>query len=60
MNATRWTFIGLGLLAVGACGGRPSYWDSHVDSTAATFGLTQGVAIVDDAQHRCSRLPWIL
>jgi hypothetical protein len=52
MNATRWTFIGLGLLAAGACGGRPSYWDSHVDAAAPAYGLTQGVAIVDDAQHR--------
>jgi hypothetical protein len=52
MNATRWTFIGLGLLAAGACGGRPSYWDSHVDAAAPTYGLTKGVAIVDDAQHR--------
>jgi hypothetical protein len=52
MNATRWTLTGLGLLAAGACGGRPSYWDSHVDSAAPTFGLTKGVAIVDEAQHR--------
>jgi hypothetical protein len=35
-----------------ACGSRPSYWDTPVVGTASTYGLANGVALVDDADHR--------
>jgi hypothetical protein len=37
-----------------ACGGRPSYWDTPVTSqgTTTSYGLTKGVALVDDGAHR--------
>lgn len=37
--------------ALGACGSRPSYWDSTA-SGATSYGLAGGVALVDDADHR--------
>jgi hypothetical protein len=41
------------VLAWGAlgCGSRPSYWDS-VPTTAASYGLSNGVALVDNSDHR--------
>jgi len=53
--------IALALAAAGlvgiapGCGGRPSYWNAPVGTgtTGATsYGLTKGVALVDDAAHR--------
>jgi hypothetical protein len=35
-----------------ACGGRPSYWNDPVGTTSVSYGLTKGVALVDDAAHR--------
>jgi hypothetical protein len=53
MSATRTLLAGLGVAcAIGACGGRPSYWDTTVSGTAASYGLTNGVALVDDPDHR--------
>ncbi len=37
---------------LGACGGRPSDWDDTIDSNAKAYGLTNGVALVDDSAHR--------
>jgi hypothetical protein len=53
MNASRITLVGLvvGCL-VGACGGRPAYWDKPVSTANVTYGLAGGVAVVDDADHR--------
>jgi hypothetical protein len=50
--------IGLGAIAASvasleACGGRPSYWNNPIDTNGTnSFGLTNGVALVDDASHR--------
>jgi hypothetical protein len=38
--------------AIGACGGRPSYWNASVTGTAISYGLSNGVALVDDPDHR--------
>jgi hypothetical protein len=38
--------------AVGACSGRPSYWNTPVDSSPKSYGLTGGVVLLDDASHR--------
>jgi hypothetical protein len=35
-----------------ACGGRPSYWNDPVSTSAISYGLKNGVALVDDASHR--------
>jgi hypothetical protein len=43
------------ILVTPACGGRPSYWNDPITtgtSGVTTFGLTKGVAVVDDAAHR--------
>jgi hypothetical protein len=37
---------------LGGCGSRPSYWDTPVTGTANSYGLANGVALVDDADHR--------
>lgn len=37
--------------AASACGSRPSYWDLPV-STVSSYGLANGVALVDDSDHR--------
>ncbi len=44
--------IGACVAPLGACGGRPSYWNQSVDTSATSYGLTKGVALVDDAAHR--------
>ncbi len=41
-----------GACSLGGCGGRPSYWDQPLPVAAASYGLLNGVAIVDDADHR--------
>ena len=38
--------------ALSACGSRPSYWDTGVSGTASSYGLNNGVALVDDPDHR--------
>jgi hypothetical protein len=38
--------------AIGACGGRSPYWDTTSAGGATSFGLANGVALVDDADHR--------
>jgi hypothetical protein len=44
---------GLGAcISLYACGGRPSYWNAPVDTGANSYGLTKGVALVDDSSHR--------
>lgn len=40
------------LVPLGACGGRPSYWNDSIASGSKSYGLTQGVALVDDTSHR--------
>ncbi len=40
------------LAPLGACGGRPSYWNDPIASGSKSYGLTQGVALVDDSSHR--------
>jgi hypothetical protein len=53
MKGSRWTVVVLSAAcALGACGGRPSYWDQPVDSSPPTFGLANGVIVVDDHTHR--------
>lgn len=37
--------------AASGCGSRPSYWDS-TPTTATSYGLSNGVALVDDSDHR--------
>lgn len=48
--------IAIGVCSIGACitscGGRPSYWNDPIDNGSNSYGLTKGVAIVDDASHR--------
>jgi hypothetical protein len=46
--------IAVGGLAacLGACGGRPSYWNAPINGSAVSYGLTKGVALVDDNSHR--------
>ncbi len=45
--------VGLaGVCGIGGCGGRPSYWDESPPSPANSYGLINGVALVDDADHR--------
>jgi hypothetical protein len=44
--------IGGCVASLDACGGRPSYWNNPIDSGANSYGLTNGVALVDDASHR--------
>jgi hypothetical protein len=52
MSRARTVFGGLVLAcAIGACGGRPSYWESAT-TTATSHGLANGVALVDDPDHR--------
>ena len=50
------TKVVLGALAVactlGGCGSRSSYWDQPVDTSVKSYGLANGVALVDDAAHR--------
>ncbi len=42
-----------GLLGLGGgCGGRPSYWNDPPPTGTVAYGLTNGVALVDDADHR--------
>ena len=41
-----------GALAIGGCGGRSPYWDQPAPSAATSYGLQNGVALVDDADHR--------
>lgn len=45
-----------GACGIGGCGGRPSYWNdpapSPPPSVATSYGLLNGVALVDDADHR--------
>ena len=38
--------------AASACGSRPSYWDLPVSTGVSTYGLANGVALVDDQDHR--------
>ena len=53
MNACRSTILGLAAAcAVGACGGRPSYWDQSVPTPPQSFGLANAVVIIDDSDHR--------
>jgi len=53
MNRSHIAFFGLAIgCATGACGGRPSYWNTPVFAQGTAFGLTNGVAVVDDADHR--------
>ncbi|MDP9151307.1 MAG: hypothetical protein M3O36_15395 [Myxococcota bacterium] len=53
MRATR-IFLAclVALLATGACGSRPSYWETTVPRGVTSFGLGNGVALVDNADHR--------
>ncbi len=46
-----WSLVAMTALASGGCGSRPSYWDSNVGTPTAQ-GLANGVALVDDANHR--------
>jgi hypothetical protein len=41
-----------GALVIGGCGGRSPYWDQPAPSAAASYGLQNGVALVDNADHR--------
>jgi hypothetical protein len=41
-----------GALVIGGCGGRSPYWDQPAPSAATSYGLQNGVALVDDADHR--------
>jgi hypothetical protein len=38
--------------AVSACGSRSPYWDTSVAAGAGSFGLANGVALVDNVDHR--------
>jgi hypothetical protein len=44
--------IGACVASLDACGGRPSSWNNPIASGANSYGLTNGVALVDDASHR--------
>jgi hypothetical protein len=44
--------IGACVASLNACGGRPSYWNNPIGSGANSYGLANGVALVDDASHR--------
>ena len=44
--------VGASIASLDACGGRPSYWNNPVDTGGNSYGLTKGVALVDDASHR--------
>ena len=35
-----------------ACGGRPAYWNEPASAASSSYGLANGVALVDDAAHR--------
>jgi hypothetical protein len=37
---------------LGACGGRPSYWNDAAPVGGNSYGMKNGVALVDDAAHR--------
>jgi hypothetical protein len=59
MTLARIMLVALGVAGacgIGGCGGRPSYWNEPTPSTppsvAASYGLLNGVALVDDADHR--------
>ena len=38
--------------ALGACDGRPSYWDQGVPTELQSFGLANGVVVIDEPDHR--------
>ncbi len=38
--------------AIGGCGSRSPYWDTSVPAGSSSFGLANGVALVDDSDHR--------
>ncbi len=40
------------VVPLAACGDRPSFWNDPVGGSSASYGLTKGVALVDDASHR--------
>ncbi len=44
--------IGACVAPLGACGGRPSFWNDSVNTTGTSYGLINGVALVDDTAHR--------
>ncbi len=50
MRAAGWV-VWLGAASAIACGSRPSYWDTST-GVAASYGLNDGVGIVDDPSHR--------
>ncbi|MGA7120999.1 MAG: hypothetical protein WBY94_12925 [Polyangiaceae bacterium] len=53
MTISRFQLAGLVLALVTAgCGSRPTYWDTGIPSGSISFGLTNGVALVDDPAHR--------
>jgi len=53
MTTTRTVLAGLVVAcAVSACGGRAPYWDTIVTAGASSVGMANGVALVDDADHR--------
>jgi hypothetical protein len=41
-----------GIAPLGACGGRPSYWNDAAPVAGNSYGMKNGVALVDDAAHR--------
>jgi hypothetical protein len=52
MKGSRWTLALLtAACALGACGGRPSYWDRPVNASP-TYGLANAVVVIDDPANR--------
>jgi hypothetical protein len=53
MKGSRWTLAVVATAsALGACGGRPSYWDQPVNPPTPTYGLANAVVVIDDPAHR--------
>jgi hypothetical protein len=38
--------------ALASCGSRAPYWNNSVDTTQTPYGLANGIALVDDVNHR--------
>ena len=51
MRAARYCLLGVALGLAG-CTGRASFWTSPVTTARVTYGLAEGVGVVDDANHR--------
>src|SRR5271166_5875154 len=52
MNRARILSLTLAVACASACGSRPAYWDQFSPLPVSTYGLDQGVAVVDASNNR--------